>query len=63
MQQLKEGFNLLKEYLKGAALYVIVITGKGTQKQKKEQLEILRQVPASESLVVLATGKYVGEEE
>ena len=56
-----EHLNLLKEYLKDAALHVIVITGKGTQKQKKEQLETLRQVPASESLVVLATGKYAGE--
>ena len=53
--------KILKEYLKDAARHVIVITGKGTQKQKKEQLEALNKVSASESLVVLATGKYAGE--
>ena len=31
------------------------------QKQKKEQLEILNKAPASESLIVFATGKYAGE--
>jgi len=56
-----EHLKLLKNYLKDASLHVIVITGKGTQKQKKEQLEALNKVPASESLVVLATGKYAGE--
>ena len=38
-----------------------MITGKGTKKEKKEQLEVLNKVPASESLIVLATGKYAGE--
>lgn len=56
-----EHLKLLKNYLKDAALHVIVIIGKGTQKQKKEQLKALNKVPASESLVVLATGKYAGE--
>lgn len=56
-----EHLKLLKENLKDAAANVIVITGKGTQKQKKEQLEILNKIPASESLIVLATGKYAGE--
>ena len=56
-----EHLKLLKENLKDAAANVIVITGKGTQKQKKEQLEILNKVPDSESLIVLATGKYAGE--
>lgn len=56
-----EHLKSLKENLKDAAANVIVITGKGTQKQKKEQLEILNKVPSSESLIVLATGKYAGE--
>ena len=56
-----EHLKVLKENLKDAAANVIVITGKGTQKQKKEQLEMLNKVPASESLIVLATGKYAGE--
>jgi len=56
-----EHLKLLKEGLKDAAANVIMITGKGTQKEKKEQLEVLNKVPASESLIVLATGKYAGE--
>ena len=56
-----EHLKLLKECLKDAAANVIMITGKGTQKEKKEQLEVLSKVPASESLIVLATGKYAGE--
>ena len=51
----------MKEGLKDAAANVIMITGKGTQKEKKEQLEVLNKVPSSESLIVLATGKYAGE--
>lgn len=51
----------LEEKLKSAAKNVILITGKGTQKQKKEQLEKLKSVSDDESLIVLATGKYAGE--
>ena len=51
----------LEEKLKLAAKNVILITGKGTQKQKKEQLEKLKSIPDDESLIVLATGKYAGE--
>lgn len=49
------------EKLKDAAKNVILITGKGTNKQKTAQLEKLNSVPDNESLIVLATGKYVGE--
>ena len=56
-----EHLKILEEYLKDAAIHVIMITGKGTQKQKKAQLEVLNKVPSSESLIVLATGKYAGE--
>ena len=51
----------LEEKLKFSAKNVILITGKGTQKQKKEQLEKLKSVSEDESLIVLATGKYAGE--
>ena len=51
----------LEEKLKSSANNVILITGKGTPKQKKEQLEKLKLVPNDESLIVLATGKYAGE--
>ena len=56
-----EHLNLLYKSLKDSAQNVIFITGKGTQKQKKEMLEKLKLVPESESLIILATGKYVGE--
>lgn len=56
-----EHLKVLKDYLEDTARHVIVITGKGTQRQKKEQLEALNKVPSNESLIVLATGKYAGE--
>lgn len=48
--------------MKFSAKNVILITGKGTQKQKKEQLEKLKSIPDDEALIVLATGKYAGIE-
>ena len=56
-----EHLNLLHEQLSDSAQNVILITGRGTQKQKKEVLEKLRAVPTDESLIILATGKYAGE--
>ena len=56
-----EHLNLLHERLSDSAQNVIFITGRGTQKQKKEVLEKLQAVPADESLIILATGKYAGE--
>ena len=56
-----EHLNLLHERLSDSAQNVIFITGRSTQKQKKEVLEKLRAVPADESLIILATGKYTGE--
>ena len=56
-----EHLNLLYEKLSDSAQNVIFITGRGTQKQKNEILEKLRAVPADESLIILATGKYAGE--
>ena len=53
--------SMLAEKLQGAAQNVIIITGKGTQKQKRELLEKLSAVPDDETLIVLATGKYAGE--
>ena len=56
-----EHLELLREQLKDCAQNVILITGKGTQKQKREQLENLNKIPIEESLIILATGKYAGE--
>ena len=56
-----EHLNILYEKLSNSAQNVIFITGRGTQKQKNETLEKLKAVPADESLIILATGKYAGE--
>lgn len=56
-----EHLELLQEQLKACAQNVVLITGKGTQKQKREQLENLNNIPTEESLIILATGKYAGE--
>ncbi len=53
--------SMLAEKLQDTAQNVIIITGKGTQKQKREMLENLSSVPDDETLIVLATGKYAGE--
>lgn len=51
----------LAEELRGKANHVFLLTGSGKQKEKREKLASLRAVPAGESLVVVATGKYIGE--
>ena len=51
----------LAELLNGAADHVIVLSGQGTAKAKREQLELVHAVPKTESMIILATGKYAGE--
>ncbi len=53
--------NLLYDLLQNCADNVIILSGKGTSKEKRCQLETLKSIPLSESIVILATGKYVGE--
>lgn len=56
-----EHLQTLQNALKDCAQNVILITGKGTQKQKLVQLEKLNSIPQDETLIILATGKYAGE--
>lgn len=56
-----EHLEKLAQKLNGSAKNIILLTGKGTQKQKQTQLEKLNSIPNDETLIVLATGKYVGE--
>lgn len=49
------------EMLTGAADHVIVLSGQGTAKTKREQLELVRAISKTESMIILATGKYAGE--
>lgn len=51
----------LYEMLKEFADHVIILSGKGTVRAKKDILEKIKSIPGNESMIVLATGKYIGE--
>lgn len=51
----------LVQMLEPRVKHVIQLIGTGTAKEKREALQRLHEVPDNEPLVVVATGKYVGE--
>ena len=53
--------EVLTDLLKAKGQRVILLSGKGTAKEKREILQELSQIAASEPLILVATGKYVGE--
>ena len=53
--------KLLSEMLKPHISHVIQLTGEGTVKSKREILQGLHDIPQNSPLVIVATGKYVGE--
>ena len=53
--------SALAEKLKATIKNVISLTGIGTTKEKREAMQRLQTIPDSEQLVIVATGKYVGE--
>lgn len=53
--------HLLADLLKETCEHVILLTGEGSAKEKKEQLAALKQADPNQPLVVVATGSYVGE--
>ena len=53
--------KLLSEMLKPHISHVIQLTGEGTAKSKREILQGLYDIPQNSPLVIVATGKYVGE--
>ena len=53
--------TLLAEKLKNTIPNVITLTGSGSTKEKREALLRLQAISPSEPLVIVATGKYVGE--
>ena len=57
----KEHAIQLAKALQGKIDHIFLLLGSGKQREKKETLSALRDVPAGESLAVVATGKYVGE--
>ncbi|MCR5150397.1 MAG: DEAD/DEAH box helicase family protein [Clostridiales bacterium] len=57
----KEHAITLKELLKEKCKNVIVLTGAASVRDKRETMQRLYSVPGEEPLIVIATGKYVGE--
>ena len=53
--------TLLAEKLKTTIPNVITLTGSGSTKDKREALQRLQTISPSQPLVIVATGKYVGE--
>lgn len=53
--------SVLAEKLKATIKNVISLTGVGTTREKREAMQRLQTIPDSEQLVIVATGKYVGE--
>lgn len=53
--------SVLVEKLKATIKNVISLTGAGTTKEKREAMQRLQTIPDSEQLVIVATGKYIGE--
>ena len=53
--------KLLAEILQEKSQNVVLLSGKGTAKEKREILQRLSQIPADEPLILVATGRYVGE--
>ena len=53
--------TILAEELRNTIPNVITLTGSGTTKDKREALLRLQAISPSEPLVIVATGKYVGE--
>ncbi len=57
----REHVLLLAERLSGQCQNIITLFGTTSQKERRQTLEQLEDIPDDESLVIIATGKYVGE--
>ncbi len=53
--------SVLADKLNATVKNVIRLTGTGTTKEKRETLQRLQAIPSGEQMVIVATGKYVGE--
>lgn len=56
-----EHARILAAGMADRADHVLLMIGSEKAREKREKLEILQQIPAEESLAVVATGSYVGE--
>ena len=57
----REHVHLLADKLADACPNIITLTGTASQKERQETMNKLHFIPADEPLVIIATGKYVGE--
>lgn len=57
----KEHAAVLASLLKGKVQNVFLLVGSDKQKDKREKLSALQDIPPGEDVVVVATGKYIGE--
>lgn len=53
--------RVLTELLQPHAMHVVSLVGADSAKEKRMAMEKLENIPASASLVIIATGKYIGE--
>ena len=57
----KEHAAVLASLLEGKVQNVFLLVGSERQKDKREKLSALQDIPPDEDVVVVATGKYIGE--
>jgi len=57
----KDHIDILAEMLRPYCRNVIRLIGTASAKEKRQMMERLQEIPESEPLVIVATGKYVGE--
>lgn len=57
----REHILKLKDLLCESCDNIITLFGTSSQKQRRENLEKLQSVPSNESLIIIATGSYIGE--
>lgn len=53
--------RILTELLQPNAMHVVSLVGADSAKEKRIAMEKLENIPASDTLVIVATGKYIGE--
>ncbi len=57
----REHIETLSGLLSGKCNNIIILFGTSSQKEKRETLAKLESIPDNEKLIIIATGKYVGE--
>ena len=53
--------NILSQLLSDSCQHIISLVGSASAREKRQTMERLYSIPTNESLVIVATGKYVGE--